>query len=72
MANFAKWYAFNRTRILAMKTAGGIGVFAQVLRDKTRASASTRCGTHLRNDRFLNVAPFMRRTETTWFSNFTR
>ena len=24
MRNFAKWYAFNHTRILAMKTAGGI------------------------------------------------
>ena len=28
MANFAKWYAFYRTRMLAMKTAGGIAFSA--------------------------------------------
>ncbi len=40
MANFAKWYAFYRTRILAMKTAGGIA-FLGARREDARVGFNT-------------------------------
>jgi type IV pilus assembly protein PilY1 len=54
MANFAKWYAFDRTRLLAMKTASGRGF--SVLNE-----GIARVGFHTLAENatlFQNVAPF--------------
>jgi type IV pilus assembly protein PilY1 len=65
MANFAKWYTFNRTRILAMKTAGGAAF--SVLGPNGRVGFNT-INTYLSN--FLNVVDFTPTNKTAWFSNF--
>ena len=65
MANFAKWYAFARTRILAMKTAGGIAFSA--------LDANSRVGFHTLNSfatKFLDVQDFTDANKITWFTNF--
>jgi type IV pilus assembly protein PilY1 len=65
MANFARWYAFYRTRLLAMKGAGGIAFSAL---DKDTA----RVGFHTLNsfgNNFLNVKEFSQPNKETWFTN---
>ena len=67
MTNFALWYAFARTRILAMKTAAGIA-FARPSLDN-----STRVGFHTLNTyatKFLNVKDFTGADKSAWFTNF--
>ena len=65
MRNFAKWYAFNHTRILAMKTAGGIA-FSTL--DATSRVGFNTINTYLQN--FLNVQDFTAANKTAWFTNF--
>jgi hypothetical protein len=65
MDNFAKWYAFNRTRILAMKTAGGIAF--------SRLDENSRVGFNTYTnypDNFLNVVDFTPTNKDIWFRNF--
>ena len=66
MANFARWFAFARTRLLAMKTAAGIA-FASPSLDGT-----THVGFHTLNTfatMFLNVKDFTGSDKTAWFNN---
>jgi type IV pilus assembly protein PilY1 len=64
MANFAKWYAFNRTRLLAMKTASG-RAFSVLSQDVARVGLHTLA----ENDTlFQNVAPFTPAHKTAWFT----
>jgi type IV pilus assembly protein PilY1 len=66
MSNFARWYAFARTRVLAMKTAGGIAFASSALAD-------TRIGFHTLNSfatKFFNVQDFTAANKASWFSNF--
>ena len=65
MANFAKWYAFNHTRVLATKTAGGFAFSA--LNDSSRVGFNT-INSYLQN--FLNIKDFTASNKSTWFSNF--
>src|SRR4030095_13228128 len=68
MANFARWYAFARTRYLAMKTAAGIG-FATANLDNT-----IRVGFHTINSsfaaNFLNAQDFTGSYKNAWFERF--
>ena len=57
MANFAKWYAFYRSRILAMKTAGGIA-FSALTDENSRVGLHTLFDRPDLNNLFLNVKPF--------------
>ena len=57
MANFAKWYAFNRTRILTMKTAGGIA-FSALSEDNARVGFHTLWENNSATAGFLNIKPF--------------
>ena len=81
MANFAKWYAFHRNRILAMKTAGGVA-FSALTDENARVGLHTlRFGWdfgygsyipngNLNGNAFLNVADFNIANKTTWFNTF--
>jgi type IV pilus assembly protein PilY1 len=71
MANFSKWYAFNRTRLLAMKTAGGLAFSSYV--DSNQMNA----GFHSLHEAanaviggFLNIKNFDNAQATQWFTNF--
>ena len=75
MANFAKWYAFARTRVLAMKTAGGIAFAA--LDQNSRVGFNTLnsfCDSAAfcfpANSNFLNVQDFTPAYKETWFTKF--
>ncbi len=64
MANFAKWYAFYRTRVQAMKGAAGIAFSA--------LDQNSRVGFHtLWENRtlFTNVNDFTTANKTSWFTN---
>ena len=64
MTNFANWYAFYRTRILAMKAASGIAFSA--------LDQSSRVGFHTlwENDTlFTNVKDFTAANKQTWLTN---
>ncbi|MEO8303410.1 MAG: PilC/PilY family type IV pilus protein [Betaproteobacteria bacterium] len=84
MSSFAKWYSFYRTRILAMKTAGGIA-FSALSDDDARIGLHTlRLGyvnpnagdftyvpnTNVNGNAFLNVTPFDAANKAVWFNNF--
>ncbi len=64
MANVAKWYAFYRTRILAMKAAGGIAFSA--------LDSNSRVGFHTINyggsSDFLNINAFDVAQKASWFA----
>ena len=74
MANFAKWYAFYRTRILAMKTAGGIAFSA--LNSNSRVGFHTLrysqsgYGQNDNRNAFLNIKVFDTANKETWFTSF--
>ncbi len=64
MANFAKWYAFDRTRLLAMKTAAG-RAFSVLNQDNARV------GLHTLGENatlFQNVDLFNPAQKTAWFT----
>ena len=64
MANFANWYAFYRTRILAMKAASGIAFSA--------LDQGSRVGFHTlweNNALFTNVKDFTAANKQTWLTN---
>ena len=64
MANFANWFAFYRTRILAMKAASGIAFSA--------LDQSSRVGFHTlweNNTLFTNVKDFTAANKQTWLTN---
>ena len=66
MANFAKWYAFYRSRILAMKTAAGIAFSALTDED-------SRVGLHTlweNGSLFLNIRAFDPAHKAAWFEKF--
>ena len=69
MSNFAKWYAFYRTRMLAMKTAGGHRVLGVEREERARRFPHA-----LRQHRSPAGSSTSRlstpRTRTTWFSHF--
>jgi len=65
MANFAKWYAFYRTRMLAMKTAGGIA-FSALNEDNARVGFHTLWEN---NNLFLNIKAFDAPQKLAWFTN---
>ena len=70
MDNFAIWYAFAHTRILAMKTAGGIA-FSSLGNDPARVES--RVGFNTLNTfkaNFLNIQDFKEPYKTAWFTNF--
>ncbi len=71
MTNFAKWYAFNRTRILAMKTAGGIA-FSALSDENARVGFHTLWENGSATAGFLNVLPFDASQKATWFSEVLR
>ena len=63
--NFAKWYAFDRTRTQAMKTAGGIAFSA--LDQNSRVGFNT---LNSYSTKFMNVADFTSTNKVTWFTKF--
>ena len=63
--NFAKWYAFDRTRTQAMKTAGGIAFSA--LDQNSRVGFNT---LNSYSTKFMNVADFTTTNKVTWFTKF--
>ena len=70
MANFATWYAFSRTRLNALKTAGGIG-FAALELDP--AHIHTRIGFNTLNSyqsKWLPIQEFSPLNRSSWFNNF--
>jgi type IV pilus assembly protein PilY1 len=67
MNNFATWYAFARTRMLAMKTAGGTAFSA--LDARTRVGFNT-INTFATNSNFLNIRDFTAANKTAWFTKF--
>ncbi len=81
MSNFAKWYAFHRTRILAMKTAGGIA-FSTLTDEDARvglhtlrfgwdfSSGSYVANGNMNDNAFLNIADFNPTNKSTWFNSF--
>ena len=66
MSNFAKWFAFYRTRMLAMKTAGGIA-FSPLSEDNARVGFHTLWENA---NLFVNVKAFDVNQKATWFSSF--
>jgi type IV pilus assembly protein PilY1 len=66
MANFAKWYAFHRTRILAMQTASG-AAFSALSDTTARVGLAT---LNSNASHFLNVKPFDSANKKTWFEHF--
>ena len=65
MNNFAIWYAFARTRILATQTAGGIAF--------STLSGTSRVGFNTLNtftSKFLNIQDFKEPYKSIWFANF--
>ena len=69
MTNFAKWYAFNRSRMLAMKTAGGIA-FSALTDETARVGYHTLWENGSATAGFLNVKPFDPTQKADWFSRF--
>ena len=67
MSNFAKWYAFYRTRMLAMKTAGGLRVLGAEREERARRLPHAPRTTPPLT--FLNVTPFNAANKATWFSH---
>ncbi len=63
--NFAKWYAFDRTRTQAMKTAGGIAFSA--LDQNSRVGFNT---LNSYSSKFMNVADFTTANKVSWFTKF--
>lgn len=63
--NFAKWYAFDRTRTQAMKTAGGIAFSA--LDQTSRVGLNT---LNSYSSKFMNVADFTTANKVSWFTKF--
>ena len=63
--NFAKWYAFDRTRTQAMKTAGGIAFSA--LDQNSRVGFNT---LNSYTSKFINVADFTTANKLPWFTKF--
>jgi type IV pilus assembly protein PilY1 len=66
MTNFAKWYAFYRTRMMAMKTAGGIA-FSTLSEDNARVGFHTLWENA---SLFVNVRAFDAGQKATWFEKF--
>ncbi len=69
-ANFGKFYAFNRTRVLLMKTAGGIAFSNYVGTNLLRAGYHTLNENSSATAGFLNVKDFNAANAATWFSKF--
>ena len=69
-ANFAKFYAFNRTRVLLMKTAGGIAFSNYVGTNLLRAGYHSLWENSSATAGFLNVKDFNSANAATWFSKF--
>ena len=67
-ANFAKFFAFNRTRILAMKTAAGIA-FSALSDENARVGLHTLWENSSATAGFLNVTPFDTANKNKWFSH---
>ena len=63
--NFAKWYAFDRVRHLAMKAAGGIAFSAL---DQTSRVGFNTLNTY--TSKFLNIKDFTTANKATWFTTF--
>lgn len=66
--NFANWYSYYRTRILAMKTAAGKAF--KSINDNYRVGYSTigYTGTDSSNSDFLKIADFNTAQKNTWYS----
>jgi type IV pilus assembly protein PilY1 len=64
MANFAKWYAFDRTRLLAMKTASG-RAFSVLTQNNARVGFHT---LHENGALFQNVDFFTPSQKDAWFT----
>ena len=64
MANFARWYAFHRTRMLAMQTAAGIA-FSALREENARVGFAT---LNENSTHFLNVKAFDPANKATWFT----
>ena len=69
MSNFSNWYAFYRSRMLAMKTATGIA-FSALNEKNARVGYHTLWANSLPASGFLNVTPFNSTNKQTWFSHF--
>ena len=69
-ANFAKFYAFNRTRVLLMKTAGGIAFSNYVGTNLLRAGYHSLWENSSATAGFLNVKDFNSANAAIWFSKF--
>jgi len=68
MSNFAKWYAFYRTRILSMKSAAGLA-FLALSEDNARVGFHTLWENDVdKGNLFLNVKPFDATQKTSWFN----
>ena len=71
MTNFAKWYAFNRTRVLAMQTAGGIA-FSALSEQNARVGFHTLWENGSATAGFLNITPFDLNHKAIGSAGFTR
>jgi type IV pilus assembly protein PilY1 len=69
MTNFAEWYAFYRTRVLALKTAGGIA-FSALNEDNARVGFHTLWENSDPNAGFLDIVPFNSANKDVWFKHF--
>ncbi len=69
-ANFAKFYAFNRTRVLLMKAAGGIAFSNYVGTNLLRAGYHSLWENSSATAGFLNVTDFNSANAATWFTKF--
>ena len=67
MRNFARWYVFSRTRMMAMKTAAGIAFSSSALLDSTRIGFNA---LNAFSTLFLNVKDFSSTNRDAWFQNF--